>query len=407
MPVEAWILSGAALVAAAVWHAGAGMAGGHGRKRILMVGMSPLAEQIIRSTSHSRRTRVMGIVDDAPRPAAAGDGPPVLGTLDRLSEIVEREQPHQVVVALREWRRHAPLSALLESCVVRGIPVEDAAQFYERLTGRLPLEALRPASLVLSGQFRPLPLHRAFARALSIVVALAGLACSLPLLAIIAMAIKLDSRGPVLFVQPRVGLNGRPFALMKFRTMRVTDAPPATEWAADNQSRITRVGRWLRTLRLDELPQLFNILRGEMNFVGPRPHPVRNRELFTLVARNLNDTTGARVSYYDLRSLVRPGLTGWAQVRYRYANDLDEEIEKLTYDLYYVKHASIRLDLRILLDTWRLVFSGRLADGVRRPARPAVRLRLPALRLLKTLAPPRGSALIHGLPNRASVPRDA
>jgi lipopolysaccharide/colanic/teichoic acid biosynthesis glycosyltransferase len=144
-----------------------------------------------------------------------------------------------------------------------------------------------------------------------------------------------------------------------------------SEWAADNEARVTRVGKWLRTLRLDELPQFINILRGEMNLVGPRPHPVSNLELFTLVTRNLNETTGTSVSYYHLRSMVRPGLTGWAQVRYRYANNLEEEIEKLRYDLYYVKHVSVWLDFRILADTCRVLFSGGLSDGAE-TARPGV-----------------------------------
>ena len=225
---------------------------------------------------------------------------------------------------------------------------------------------------MFSGKFPPSAVHEAVARVVSLLVAVVGFVCSLPLMALIAIAIKLDSNGPVLFVQARVGANGRPFKLVKFRTMHVTVAPHS-EWAADNEARVTRVGKWLRTLRLDELPQFINILRGEMNLVGPRPHPVCNHELFTLVTRNLNETTGSSVSYYHLRSMVRPGLTGWAQVRYRYANNLEEELEKLRYDLYYVKHVSVWLDLRILADTCRVLFSGRLSDGVE-DAAPGARL---------------------------------
>jgi lipopolysaccharide/colanic/teichoic acid biosynthesis glycosyltransferase len=127
------------------------------------------------------------------------------------------------------------------------------------------------------------------------------------------------------------------------------------EWERDNRDRVTRVGKWLRAFRLDELPQFINILRGEMNLVGPRPHPVSNFELFTLVARNLNEVTGGAVGFYTLRSMVRPGITGWAQVRYRYANNLEEEIEKLRYDLYYIKYASPRMDLRILTETVKVM----------------------------------------------------
>jgi lipopolysaccharide/colanic/teichoic acid biosynthesis glycosyltransferase len=270
-------------------------------------------------------------------------------------------------VALVERRGRTPVRELLDACVPRGVIVEDAADFYERLTGKLAIEALRPTSIVFSRRFRPSRLHQAFARCLSLVVALVGLVVSAPLLALLALAIRLDSPGPVLFVQPRAGKDRRPFRLMKFRTMHVA-AARHSEWAGDNGARVTRVGRWLRKLRLDELPQFVNIVRGEMNLVGPRPHPVSNLDLFTLVARNLNELPGTAIGYYELRSLVRPGLTGWAQVRYGYANNLEEEIEKLRFDLYYVKHASPWLDLRILFETVRVLLFGRLSDGL--PTQP-------------------------------------
>jgi lipopolysaccharide/colanic/teichoic acid biosynthesis glycosyltransferase len=166
----------------------------------------------------------------------------------------------------------------------------------------------------------------------------------------------------VLFAQPRVGAHGKPFTLLKFRTMHT--GARRSEWERDNRDHVTRVGKWLRRFRLDELPQFVNILRGEMNLVGPRPHPVSNLELFTLVARNLTELTGAAIGCYALRQLVRPGITGWAQVRYQYANNLDEEIEKLRYDLYYVKHMSPWLDLRVLFATVRVLLRGRGAEGI-------------------------------------------
>jgi lipopolysaccharide/colanic/teichoic acid biosynthesis glycosyltransferase len=341
------------------------------RERILVLGLTPLAERIIQETDACAGAcgSVVAVVDDLSPGGECRTDPPLLGPIARLSQIVDDVRPHRIVVALTERRGSTPIQALLESCLVRGILIEEAAQCVERLTGQLALESLNPTSIVYSGKFPPAALHQAVARAVSWLVAAVGFACSLPLFGLISIAIKLESEGPVLFVQPRVGLNGRPFNLMKFRTMRVTVAPHS-EWAADNAARVTRVGKWLRALRLDELPQFVNILRGEMNLVGPRPHPVSNLELFTLVTRNLNETTGTSVGYYHLRSMVRPGLTGWAQVRYQYANNLEEEIEKLRYDLYYVKHASIWLDLRILVDTCRVLFSGGLSDGVEidRPA---------------------------------------
>jgi lipopolysaccharide/colanic/teichoic acid biosynthesis glycosyltransferase len=181
----------------------------------------------------------------------------------------------------------------------------------------------------------------------SLVISLIGLMVLAPLLPLIALAIKLDSPGPVFFVQERVGRRGRPFQLLKFRTMRPA-AREASAWAIDNTDRITRVGKWLRRFRIDELPQFVNVLRGEMSLVGPRPHPVSNFALFN-----------ERIPYYSLRAIIRPGVTGWAQVRYGYANDLAEEIEKMRHDLYYIKHRSFWLDLRIVADSVKIVLFGR------------------------------------------------
>jgi len=342
-------------------------------ERILIVGASPLAALLTRAIAARPKCHlsVVGAVDDPASADRTAIGCPVVGSIDALPEIIDRVQPDRVVITLAERRGRTPLPALLECCLARGVAVEDAAECYERLTGRLAIESLTPASIAFSGKFRPSRLQRASARLLSVLVAVAGLILSLPLFALIAVAIKLDSPGPVLFVQPRIGAGGRPFNLLKFRSM-FTASDRHTEWARDNGTRVTRIGRWLRAFRLDELPQFINMLRGEMNLVGPRPHPVSNLELFTLVSRNLNEKTGAAVSYYTLRAIVPPGLTGWAQVRYRYANNLEEEIEKLHYDLYYVKHASVGLDLRILFETFVGFATGRLADGVERePARPA------------------------------------
>jgi lipopolysaccharide/colanic/teichoic acid biosynthesis glycosyltransferase len=339
------------------------------RERLLIVGTTPLAASVIQAIeARPGRHTIVGIVEDpgiADEAVGAGrvHGYPRLGSIDGLPAIIGRAHPHRVVVALSERRGRTPLPALLDCCVPRGIAVDDAADFFERLTGRLVVEAMTPASIAFSGRFRPSLIQRICARLLTVLVAGAGLIVLLPVLALIAAAIKMDSAGPILFVQPRIGARGRPFNLLKFRSMH-TAAGPHSEWVADNGDRVTRVGRWLRALRLDELPQFINMLRGEMNLVGPRPHPLTNLELFTLVGRNLNDKTGAAVSYYTLRSIVRPGLTGWAQVRYRYANNLEEEIEKLRYDLYYVKYASVWLDLRILFEQAMALVTGRVEDGV-------------------------------------------
>jgi lipopolysaccharide/colanic/teichoic acid biosynthesis glycosyltransferase len=185
------------------------------------------------------------------------------------------------------------------------------------------------------------------ARAMSLVVAAVGLIVLLPLFALIAIAIKLDSAGPVLFVQDRTGKDGRPFPLFKFRTMHPSQEH-RSEWVQDNDERVTRVGRWLRRCRADELPQFVNILRGEMNLVGPRPHPVSSQQLFE-----------ERIAFYSLRSAVLPGLTGWAQVRYRYANTLEEEEEKMRLDLYYIKNRSLWLDAKIIVWTVGIMLFGQ------------------------------------------------
>ena len=345
------------------------------RERLLIVGMVPLTEQIIReiNAQPGGRRVIVGVVDDQASPVTPSAEWPPVGPASRLAAIVEESKPDRVLVALGERRRRTPIRTLLESCVARGIAVEDAAEFYERLTGKLAIESLTPTSIVFARRFGPSRSGQAANRALSLLVAAVGLVMLSPLLALIALAVKLESAGPVLFVQSRVGAHGRPFALLKFRTMRPA-GEQHSEWECDNRDRVTRVGRWLRAFRLDELPQFVNVLRGEMNLVGPRPHPVSNFELFTLVSRNLNELTGSPIGYYALRTMVRPGITGWAQVRYHYANNIEEEIEKLRYDLFYVKYASTALDLRVLVQTIKVIFRSHAATpvSVHAPARTAI-----------------------------------
>jgi lipopolysaccharide/colanic/teichoic acid biosynthesis glycosyltransferase len=275
----------------------------------------------------------------------------LVGPLARLATIVEEIRPDRIVIALADRRGRLPVQELLQARV-QGIAIEDGVQFYERLTGKIAIEALTPYDLISSPDFRKSHVDLAFGHALSLLVSLVALVFLLPLFALIALAIKLDSPGPVFFVQNRVGLRGRPLRLLKFRTMHPVDRPPS-EWACDNGDRITRAGYWLRRYRLDELPQLVNVLRGEMNLVGPRPHPACNVELFK-----------QNIPYYWLRSVVRPGLTGWAQVRQGYANGLEEETEKMRHDLYYIKHMSAWLDLRILFSTVQTILSGHGSSEV-------------------------------------------
>jgi len=328
--------------------------------RVLVVGSGRLAcrlvaEMLARSCV---RCRVVGVVVDDARGVDPAVAALAAGPLDRLATIIDELQPDRVVIALADRRCRLPMPDLL-AARVRGVVVEDGVECYERLTGKIAIEALTPSGLIASRDFRKTHLDLAFGHALSLTVSIIATVLLLPLFAAIALLIKLDSPGPVLFVHDRVGVRGRRVPLFKLRTMRPAEGP-TSEWERDNGHRITRVGRLLRRFRLDELPQLINVLRGELNLVGPRPHPVSNFALFS-----------KEIPYYSLRSCVRPGLTGWAQVRQGYANGLEEETEKMRYDLYYIKHMSAWLDVRILLQTIWTVIAGR---GQLQPApMPAVR----------------------------------
>ena len=314
------------------------------RERLLIVGTSPLTRKVVEElVRHPRRYRLVGMVEDG---------------ID-LERLIDARRPDLIAVGFTDRRGRMPLARLIEARA-RGIRVEDVVETYERLTGKLALELVPPSRLIFSHEFATAQLQPVFERALSLLVAVAGLFVLAPLMLLIALAIKLDSRGPVFFVQQRTGLYWMPFNLIKFRTMRSV-AGPHSEWERDNSSRITRCGYWLRRFRLDELPQLINMLRGDMNLVGPRPHPMSNLELLVLTARNLSEVSGDAISYYSLRCSVRPGVTGWAQVRYRYANSLEQEVEKLRYDFYYLKHLSVWLDIRILGETVRTIVSGHRA----------------------------------------------
>jgi exopolysaccharide biosynthesis polyprenyl glycosylphosphotransferase len=341
-------------------------------QRLLVVGGGALADQLVDALEArpGRGERVLGLVDEG---LCVASGRTHLGTLRDLDGIVERVQPDRVVVALAMRRGKMPMKALLR-LRLRGVAIEDGVDTFERVTGKVPFEALTPTSFLFTRESRARRVDAALTFSLSLAVALAGLMVLAVLFPFIALAIKLDSPGPVFFVQPRAGRAGRVFGLIKFRTMRPA-ARTTSEWACDNQMRLTRVGRWLRKFRLDELPQFVNVVRGDMSLVGPRPHPACNLPLLVLVARNTPEC-GEPIPFYALRSTVRPGITGWAQVRYQYANNLEEEIEKMRYDLYYIKHRSFWLDLRILFETVKVVMAGR--ESAQRPAAAAAPAAAPA-----------------------------
>jgi exopolysaccharide biosynthesis polyprenyl glycosylphosphotransferase len=339
-------------------------------KRVVILGNGPLVGKLIREIELQPNCQyaIAGIVDDsmnlgrplvprAVRRFLAQLGYPCMGTLKQFRKIIGEVRPDRIIVAPSDGLDHSFVRQVLLEARSLGVVVEEGAEVYERLTGKVPIEWLTPQSLVFSKNFRRSGIDQTLARLISLVVAAAGLILLFPLLAAIALVIKLDSPGPILFVQERIGKRGKRFKLLKFRTMKPT-SQKTSEWAQDNVDRITRSGKWLRKFRLDELPQFVNVFLGDMNLVGPRPHPASNFELFVLVARNAPEC-GQPIPYYALRSMVRPGITGWAQIRYRYANGLEEEIEKMRYDLYYIKHMSFWLDLRIFSETIKVVLFGQ------------------------------------------------
>ncbi|HEY3099876.1 MAG TPA: sugar transferase [Methylomirabilota bacterium] len=315
-------------------------------ERVLIMGggrlAADLAGQIL--TRPDLAMRVAGVL------TADGDavtGVRRLGGYGDVADVVLRERPDRIIVAMPDRRGNLPVSALL-ACRFRGVRVDEGTEAYERFTRRLAVESLTPSALIFGDGFRVSRAQLALKRAMSVVIASVALLVTAPVIALIALVIKLESRGPVFFIQERIGLGGRPFRLIKFRTMRQAERGADGIWQRDNASRVTRFGAVLRRYRLDELPQCVNILRGDMSLVGPRPEMASNVATFSAV-----------IPFYNLRHEVRPGLTGWAQVRAGYSMSTEEVTRKLCYDLYYIKHLSLRFDLWILFDTVKFVLSGK------------------------------------------------
>jgi exopolysaccharide biosynthesis polyprenyl glycosylphosphotransferase len=305
-------------------------------ENILVLGQSTLANAVTAEMKKRRRYRILDLKEPGESGRVYKDGVPFAGSLEHGLRTIP--QTHRIVVAFNERRGRLPVDALLNA-KRQGIAIEDAVHLYERLTGKIALDHLQPSHLIFSPTLCRSSFYGALQRVLSVLLAAIGLILLAPLFGAIALLIKRDSAGPVFFVQERIGKDGRKFSLVKFRTMHPVDRRPS-EWVKDNGDRITRFGHWLRRFRLDELPQLFNVLLGHMNLIGPRPHPATNYELFM-----------RHIPFYAFRTTMRPGITGWAQVRYGYANDLKEEIEKMRYDFYYIKYHSVRLDLEIVVRT--------------------------------------------------------
>jgi sugar transferase (PEP-CTERM system associated) len=318
-------------------------------RKVLIIGTGALANQIgrlITSTNHNYYN-LLGYVDGTSE-AVSVLPERIMGHCEELVETAKRERPHKIVISLSEKRGNFPLKSLL-CCKLNGIEIIDAPSFYEELTGKLCIENIKPSWFIFSDGFRTTNIRRFIKRLLDILLSVTGLLVALPFIPIIALAIRLDSRGPVFFTQVRVGEGEKGFILYKFRSM-FPDAESETGavWAAENDKRVTSVGKVLRKTRLDEIPQLFNVLRGDMSFIGPRPE----RPEFVERLKSI-------VPYYSERHFVKPGITGWAQVKHSYGASVEDAIEKLRYDLFYLKHFSLFLDLLILLETTKVVLFGR------------------------------------------------
>jgi sugar transferase (PEP-CTERM system associated) len=321
------------------------------RQRLLLVGTSPAAILLARELFERRQelgVDIVGFVDPDPtRVGAPVINPGVVGTIDDIPALAARLHVDRVVVSLSDQRGKLPMDRLLDMRLRTGVLFDHLASIYEEYTGKIALENLRPSWLVFSTGFRKGRSVMIVKRAFDIIASVCGLILASPLMLLSALLVKLDSpRDPVLYHQERVGLNGALFTLHKFRTMRIdAEAGTGPVWSAGDQDpRITAVGRFMRKTRLDEIPQLWNVLRGHMSLIGPRPERPEFVEQLT-----------KEIPFYGQRHVVKPGVTGWAQVRYSYGASVEDALEKMQYDLYYVKHMSLMFDILIALETIKTV----------------------------------------------------
>jgi len=315
-------------------------------ERILFVGTGDSARKVARQIldQHDFAYRVIGFIDDdARRIGERIVNPAIVGTPGDIERLVKEYHVDRIVVGLSDRRGRLPIEELLRA-KMSGVRVEDATTTYERVTGKILLDDLRPSWLVFSEGFRVSRLTRLLKRTIDLGLSVTMGIVAFPIMVLTAIAVWLDSGAPVLYRQERVGENGRAFTLFKFRSMRHDAETGTPVWATAGDDRVTRIGGFIRKTRLDELPQLWNVVRGDMSFVGPRPE----RPFFV-------EELAKEIPFYQQRHAVKPGVTGWAQVKYRYGSSVEDAIEKLRYDLYYIKHLSISFDLTIVFDTVKVV----------------------------------------------------
>jgi sugar transferase (PEP-CTERM system associated) len=322
-------------------------------QNVLILGAGALASTVAREIAarHDLKFSLIGFVQDTqdtPGQSRILFGRPVVGLAPDLESLALKHRVSRIIVAMEDRRGILPTAALVK-LRVRGVFVEDANSAIAALTGRVWLSTVRPSWFVFSDGFHRSRLTALIKRSIDICFGVLGFVLSLPLMLAVALAVKLDSPGPALYRQIRVGWKGDPFEILKFRSMRIdAETQNGAQWATENDPRVTRAGRFLRKFRLDELPQFLNIIRGDMSFVGPRPE----RPGFVTALRE-------EIPYYDERHSVRPGLTGWAQVQYHYGASVDDAYRKLEYDLFYLKNMSLMFDCLVAFQTARTVLCGR------------------------------------------------
>lgn len=323
------------------------------KRRVLILGAGKLASELYRAVLSERLglMEIVGtLVEENKRTARNPYIPEIIGTHEELAQVVQAQRVNTIAVCFDDARSVLPVEQLLELKLM-GIDVLDGHQLFEEVSGRFPVDSLRPSALLFSPGFRQSKALHVTKRGVDILVSVVGLLTLFPLFLLIAFLIKVDSQGPVFYRQVRVGLRGRPFLIWKFRSMRHDAEQFGPQWARVDDPRISRVGWWLRKTRLDELPQLTNVLSGDMSLVGPRPE----RPMFVQDLRKV-------IPYYDLRHTVRPGITGWAQTKFRYGDSVDDAHMKLQYDLYYVKRLSFWLDMKIWVQTVPVMLLGEGAQ---------------------------------------------
>jgi exopolysaccharide biosynthesis polyprenyl glycosylphosphotransferase len=319
---------------------------GLGIDRVLFVGSDATGADIACELRERPELGFMaiGFVTDASPQGSEVCDYPVLGPTSQLREIVAEHKPDHIVVSMAERRQVLPMDALLD-IRFSGVRIEEAAGMFEVAFGRVSTRSLRPSQLIFSAELGPQKKKMRLQSFYSFVLAVIGLIIAAPIMLLVAVAVRLTSRGPILFRQTRVGLGGKHFTLLKFRSMVVdAEAETGAVWAKRNDPRVTRIGGFLRKTRLDELPQLFNVLAGQMSIVGPRPE----RPEFVSVLTE-------QIPFYRQRHSVKPGVTGWAQINYKYGETIPDTIIKLEYDLYYIKNLSMSLDGYIIFHTLKVM----------------------------------------------------